>query len=192
MQMPKHVISVWPKKPGGISDVVVKLTIGGAISIFPVKFTRGKGGLHLSLPKTNSYVAEVRSPVLFIDMKAKKQVTRNIEKTYRPDKSSCREFNRDQPIHIDYLVFPKKEVASVVATAALEINHILRIRGIRLMEFPNGKRTIFPPEHVQKVDGDYEFKPMIVFRDDWEEIITNEIWRAYDEEMARRKGKEVR
>lgn len=192
MSIPKYVISVWPKKPGGITDAVVKLTIGGAISIFPLKIVKGSRGPNLSLPKTNSYVEVVKSPVLFIDMKARKQVTRNIEKTYRPDKSTCREFNREQSMHLDYYVFPKEKSASEIATAMLEINHTIRIRGIRVLEFASGVRAVRFPEQVRRVKGDYEFRRIVDFRNGWEESITNEIWRAYDEEMARRKGKEVR
>jgi DNA-binding cell septation regulator SpoVG len=192
MQIPKHVISVWPKKLGGISDAVVKLTIGGAISIFPVKLAKGKGGLHLCLPKTDSVIKEHRFPVQFIDSKAKKQIARNIEKTYRPNKSTCREFDGDRQMYIDYFIFPKRIPFGQVATAVLEINQVIRIRGFRLAEYQDGHRTLFFPERFIKINGDYDFQRVVDFRNDWTEIITNEIWRAYDEEIARRQRKEVR
>ncbi|MBO4324408.1 MAG: hypothetical protein J5845_03265, partial [Lachnospiraceae bacterium] len=52
MQLPKYVISVWPKKNSGIKSAVVKISFGGVFGIFPVRIGKGKGGgMCLFLPQ---------------------------------------------------------------------------------------------------------------------------------------------
>ena len=69
---------------------------------------------------------------------------------------------------------------------------MIRIRGFRLAEYQDGHRNLFFPERFIKINGDYDFQRVVDFRNDWTEIITSEIWRAYDEEIVRRQRKEVR
>ena len=52
MELPKYVISVWPKKNSGIKSAVVKISFGGVLGIFPVRIGKGKGGgMCLFLPQ---------------------------------------------------------------------------------------------------------------------------------------------
>lgn len=167
MQIPKQVVNVWPKKTGGLCEAVIKLTMGSAISIFPVQLRNGKGGLHLIFPKENSVTQQYRSPILFINERAEKLIAQNVERTFRPNKSTCKEYFSEQPIQIEYYVYPKEKFDQV-GTAVLEINHIFRIRDIRLIQYSSGRRNILFPERICKVDGEFESKRIIEFRENWE------------------------
>ncbi len=190
MQIPKLVVNIWPSSSGKIFEAVIKLTVGEAISIFPVKLNGGKGGLHLVFPKNNSVAARYRSPIIFINEKAKKMIAQSVEKSFRSDKSICKEYFSKQPLNIEYYVYPEKKFDQV-GTAVLEINHIFRICDIRLIENSSGRRMVLLPERFSKEDGELVINPIIELRGEWEELIKRKIWEAYDNEIVKRSRKEA-
>ncbi len=202
MQLPKYVINVWPKKNSGIKSAVVKISFGGVFGIFPVRIGKGKGGgMCLFLPQGKKDKVSKWPQISILDAKAKKEIISNIEKTYRPEKPTCREFNSDQPISIEYSfkyrripVFDAdfKLIGNMVAYAIITINGIIRFNDIRLFEYESGARVIRFPEKVIHKNGDYEFKRIIDFQKTWEEMISIDIWDAYYGVTGRKAGKEVR
>ena len=158
MELPKYVISVWPKKNSGIKSAVVKISFGGVFGIFPVRIGKGRGGgMSLFLPRGKKDKASKWPQISILDAKAKKEIIANIEKTYRPEKPTCREFNSDQPISIEYSfkyrripVFDAdfRLIGNMVAYAIITINGIIRFNDIRLFEYESGARVIRFPEKV--------------------------------------------
>ena len=180
----------------------MKISFGGVFGIFPVRIGKGRGGgMSLFLPRGQKDKVSKWPQISILDAKAKKEIIANIEKTYRPDKPTCREFNSEQPISIEYSfkyrripVFDAdfRLIGNMVAYVIITINGIIRFNDIRMFEYGSGARVIRFPEKVIHKNGDYEFKRIIDFQKTWEEMISIDIWDAYYGEIGRKTEKEVR
>lgn len=75
MELPKYVISVWPKKNSGIKSAVVKISFGGVFGIFPIRIGKGKGGgMCLFLPQGKKDKLSKWPQISILDAKAKKEI----------------------------------------------------------------------------------------------------------------------
>lgn len=178
----REVISVWPasseRKP---YKALVKITFGESISLFPLSLMEGKHGYYLQLPKANRADGTRSLVGRFLYSDANRMLTEKVLRAYLPGTPLCREYQMNEKLHISFRVFPHSmQVDRQVAVASMELNHKIRIEGIRMFQLSERNRLILFPERQYSENGETVIKRIVDFKQEKEEEIIKELWRIYD------------
>lgn len=180
--MAKRMINTWPIPDRGGLKALAAITIGNAITIFPIKMVDGKNGLYIKMPRSSEDKMRKQPTCNIYSHAIRCLLTSEVEETYHPNKPWFGEYGQDAPIRITYIVKPRviPNVERIMADASIEIDDAIRINGIRLLQLNNKVRLVRFPEHCYRSNGEFCFRRIIEFHNDWEERITTELWSAYD------------
>ena len=139
----REVINVWPVSGRRVFKALVKVTFAESVSVFPLKLMEGNHGYFLGFPKIMQTDGTRRPAGRFLYQDANRMLTDDVLRSYIPGTPICREFQMKESLCLCYRVYPQPVQADcLVATASLEINHQIRIEGIRLFQLRDGVRMI--------------------------------------------------
>ena len=139
----REVINVWPVANRGVFKGFVKITFAESVAVFPMKLMEGNHGYFLGFPKVTQSDGTKRHAGRFLYQDANRMLTEDVLRRYIPGTPICREFQMKENLFLYYRVYPQPVRADcLVATASLEINHQIRIEGIRLFQLRDGVRMI--------------------------------------------------
>lgn len=177
----REVINVWPVSNRGVFKGFVKITFAESVAVFPMKLMEGNHGYFLGFPKVTQSDGTKRQAGRFLYQDANRMLTEDVLRSYIPGTPICREFQMKENLFLYYRVYPQPVRADcLVATASLEINHQIRIEGIRLFQLRDGVRMILYPEVTYKGKGEQVIRPVVEFRQDVQKQVFREFWRIYD------------
>ena len=184
-----YCINVWPVEKRGRTKALVMITIGDAITVFPIRLVEGKKGLGLSFRGTRTLANEERTTFVILNHEERDWLARVVADIYHPRKARFYKIQREERFTVSCKAFPIEGRSDwLVGKAEFTINRCFRIKGIRLLQFPNNRRVIYFPERYVWENGETEIKRIIDFKDNWEEIVAKKLWRAYD--LAKNKQRE--
>lgn len=180
--MAKRMINTWPIPDRGGLKALASITLGNAITFFPIKMVNGKNGMYLKMPRSSEDRMKKRPTCSIRSSGVRFLLTSEVVETYHPDKPWFGEYGHDEPIRVTYCVKPRfvPNAERIVADASIEIDGAIRVGGIRMFQLNNRVRLVRFPEHCYRENGEYCFRRIIEFHDDWEDKITTELWAAYD------------
>ena len=176
-----YCINVWPVEKHGRTKALVMITIGDAITVFPIRLVEGKKGMGLSFWGTRTLANGERTTFVILNHEERDWLTRVIADIYHPGKARFYKIQREERFTVSCKAFPIEGRSDwLVGKAEFTINKCFRVKGIRLLQFPNKRRLVYFPERDVRENGETVIKRIIDFKDNWEEIVTEKLWRAYD------------
>ena len=192
--LPSMKINVWPTTDTGKIRATVKVTFGNAISIYPIKIIEGKDGLFLGMPQVpdrNGAYKDVFHPN---SREARKELTELVLKAYNPNKTMYMETPSKQEIELGVNVsLYDSEVSDLIGFAGININDSFQIERIRLFQAKKGSyKMIFFPERGYLDHGQVVTRPIIEFKDDYENRLKKMIGDTYDAAFQARSEARIR
>lgn len=186
MGRPSIKVNVWPVTGKGKVLANAKVTIGDAISVYPIKILEGKGGYYLGMPRVLDRDGEYRDVFFPISGDARHALTEMVLQAYSKDRPLFRDFPGDEEFRPEITVRPYRDsLHDLLGYSTIVLNGLFRIENVRLYQGENGKNFVMFPERGYRDEGEVVIRSIFEFKNDWDKRLRADICKKYEEPRAR-------